>query len=99
MTNYQDENYALYPKSGAGCWAQGDSGVVDGKDWEDRYIWVETPNGFVRASAHLFGHSYAFSRLQIIKNGRIYYREFKKVYSNQYLVTLAKRFSRELFND
>ena len=98
---YQDRSYSLYPTTGGG------RGIKVERSEGDKYFhkevsgWVETPNGFVRIYASWF-KQYGVreredSNLEMIKDGKMHYRRFDRIYSPRYLVTLAKRFSKELF--
>jgi hypothetical protein len=94
---HSDQNYALYHNTGGGRDIKTESGSQDGKYWEDTDGLVETPHGYVIIRKAFFQDSYSMSSLEMIKDGRKYYRRFKKQIGRNYLVTLAKRFSKELF--
>lgn len=96
MTSFYDESYALYPSSGSGRGFDVTSGEQDGREWREVDGLVETPWGFVRAHSWYFEKAYKSSSLEMIKDGRCYWRRFDKEFTARGLVTKAKQFAAEL---
>ena len=96
MTDYYDEDYSIYPKSGGGRGFEVKTGEQDGRQWRDIEGLVETPWGFVRAHSWYFENAYKSSQLEMIKDGRNYWRRFDKEFTARGLVTKAKQFAAEL---
>jgi len=100
---YEEYSYAIYPKTGSGFdhkhtkhndkWCKGKASSV----------WVETPFGYVCCSSNSninksTNKKYESTRLDIIKDGRMYFRYFNKFYTPRGLVTKAKQFANDLYN-
>jgi len=88
-----DQNYALYPKSGGGRGFESKKGEQDGRIWRETEGLVETVHGLIRARSNYFEGAYSVSSLEMIFNGRLHYRRFKKEYTARGLVTKAKQFA------
>ena len=102
--NYTDTDYALYPREGGGMGIGLDEGVDDTNlSYKTVSGWVSFPQGIARVSSHHFhrlepdGINNQGSWIEVIKAGRSHIRRFDKFYRPRYLVTLAKRFAKELF--
>lgn len=97
MLKYTDRNYALYPKTGGGRNFKEEEKEFEGRMHKSIDGIVETPYGFVKVYANSSGGSFEFSSLDMIKDGRIYYRRFQKFLTRKTLVTKAKQFANELY--
>ena len=98
---YRDENHSMYPKSGSGCRSD-----IDDKYHPDRYSHgiVATPQGYVITYSHYLKYKTPLTtgidrttHLEIIKDGRVYYRIFDKDYTQRGIVTKAKQFAKDIF--
>ncbi len=67
MSDYSDEDYALYPKTGGGTGFEAAKNICDGRQYRDTNGLVETPYGFVRANSTYCEGSYKVSQLAMIK--------------------------------
>lgn len=73
------------------------------KDSNDEYSmentgYVLTHYGIAKVtSIHWHRNKDEYSIIEMIKDGRMHIRQFNKFYSRRYLVTLAKRFAKDLF--
>lgn len=98
MTIYDDQDYALYPKTGGGTtFNQVDKVTEDGRQYREVSGYVTTPQGFVRVHSSFYENRYRTSCLEMIKDSRVYYRRFDTDYTARGLVTKAKQFAKELF--
>lgn len=55
---------------------------------------VFTKDGIVRVMSQ--PGQFAFTRLDFVKNGRMYIRSYEKQYSNRYCATLASQFAKDV---
>ena len=97
---HEDTTYSLYPKTGGDRGFKTETGYTDYGErrlWRSTEGWVETPHGFVRAYSGFCERSYSHSSLEIISNGKSYYRRFDKELTARGLVTKAKQFAEEVF--
>lgn len=97
MTKFRDENYSIYPKTGSGRGFETKKEIYEGRKHIDTSGMVETPHGFVSAYSMYFQGSYSQSRVEMIKDGRLYVRWFDKYLTQRGLVTKAKQFANELY--
>lgn len=95
-TTYIDEDYTLYPKDGGGSRFDTKEGVYEDREWRDIQGLIKTHWGFVDAFSSYEEGTSQTSTLAMIKDGRVYYRDFNKAFSQRGLVTKAKEFAREL---
>ena len=93
---HRDEVYTVYP-GGRGFKVKEQSD--DYGSYRSVNGQVHTPYGIINAWSHWSsrGRRSQSSGLEIIADGFLYVRWFEKAYSARYLVTLAKRFAKELF--
>ena len=94
---YQDYDYALYPMSGGALNVKNedeDNGYGE-KTKITRGV-VSTPFGYVLFYSYEY-KNHRFSSLEMIKDGRTYYRRFDKALTARGLTAKAKQFSNELF--
>lgn len=96
MSSYRDENYSIYPKDGGGRGFETKTGVQDEREWRETDGLVETRWGLVRAHSWYFENAYRTSSLDMIIDGRCYWRRFDKEFTARGLVTKAKQFAAEL---
>jgi len=99
---YKDENYTLYPKTGG-------SQSIESKDQSDSTkvythttALVSTCYGFVPVCTHYYKNLRndkvsQFSWIEIIKDGRLYFRRYEKALSIKGLTTKAKQFAKEIY--
>ena len=96
----KDNDSGLYPKTGCGRGFTEAAGVASNRIYKDVDGIVETPQGFVIVRSAYFEGSYRMSSLEIIKNGRLYYRHIdNKNYMRNMLVTKAKEFAIEIYEE
>lgn len=99
MIEHKDECYSLYPQSGGGMNAEFKESVCNrGKIYKEASVLVETLQGYVYACSTFYEKSYKHSMLRMIKDGKVHYRTFDKFYTTRGLVTKAKQFAKDLFN-
>lgn len=96
MASY-DKNYRLYPATGGGRGFKITDKTHEGRIYRNVEGWVETPHGFVRAVSTFFQGRTRRSYVEIIKDGRSYYRWFDKDYTARGLVTKAKQFAKDIY--
>lgn len=58
---------------------------------------IKTDHGIVRAYAHGDDDKSGYTQLRIVKDGEGYERRWGKRYSRRFMVTLARRFAADLF--
>lgn len=95
---YEDQDYAIYPKTGGSRGFVFDEGEYEGRAHKDISGIVETPYGFVKVYASYWKGSYSRSMIEIIKDGRNHTRHLDKALSSRGLVTKAKQFAKEVFD-
>lgn len=98
MSEYTDQDWALYPRGGSGRGFKTETGEHEGRAHRTTEGLVETPHGLVSAYSSFFQGSYKVSRVEMIKDGRVHFRRWgNKEFTARGLVTKAKQFAAELY--
>lgn len=98
-TPHTDISERVFPDRGYLAYESEERTIDDGREKKELHAIYCSATGIVYIRGYYFKGSYEASQIKIIKDGVEYIRDFPRYFDVRTLSGLARRFSKEVFND